>query len=111
MAGMQSPTSGTGGDGFASSPMSDDYGSRNPGEPHVDEVSSADQEYLDAMHSQQSEAPSHMIQQKVVNETKIYNTVNYVYRVNKDWMRNIKNKTDEFMALGRTEFHKNLTAW
>ena len=54
---------------------------------------------------------SHMIQQKVVNETKIYNTVNYVYRVNKDWMRNIKNKTDDFMALGRTEFHRNLTKW
>ena len=26
-------------------------------------------------------------------------------------MRNIKKKTDEFMALGRTEFHKNLVKW
>ena len=51
MAGMQSPTSGAGEDGFASnlSPMSDNYGSKNPGEPHVDEVSSADHEFLDAM--------------------------------------------------------------
>ena len=26
-------------------------------------------------------------------------------------MHNIKKKTDEFMALGRTEFHKNLEKW
>lgn len=26
-------------------------------------------------------------------------------------MHNIKKRTDEFMALGRTEFHRNLEKW
>ena len=55
---MQSPRSGgvnLPGEGFASniSPLSDSQGGRHPGEPHIDEVSSADNEIMDAIHSEQ----------------------------------------------------------
>ena len=108
-------------DGFSGvnvGPMSDNTqgGSRiHPGEPQVEEVSSEGQDFLDAIQTDQQSESHHgggqRIQQRVVNETKIYNNNYYHYRVDKDFLHNIKKKTSEFMSLGRTEFNKNLEKW